>query len=154
MPKPKIGLDWEADKNANWYSKWYGETLFEVTHTMMREKFIVDVGKWSCSCNFWKLNGIPCIHNTKFKCSRCHQVGHTIRKCTLSPPIHAIVNEIVSLSNQPPKTNQLGVAVHTRVAFVNSEATSIGNLEVNATNKGKETHDASQPFFSTPNSHN
>lgn len=92
--------------------------------------------------------------NTKFKCSRCHQVGHTISKCTLSPPIHAIVNEIVSLSNQPPKTNQPGVAVHTRVAFVNSEATSIGNLEVNATNKGKETHDASQPFFSTPNSHN
>ena len=49
MPKPKIGLDWEADKNANWYSKWYGETLFEVTHTMMREKFIVDVsffGPW------------------------------------------------------------------------------------------------------------
>nr|KYP37207.1 hypothetical protein KK1_041613 [Cajanus cajan]KYP37210.1 hypothetical protein KK1_041616 [Cajanus cajan] len=31
--------------------------------------------------------------NTKFKCSRCHSVGHTIKKCPIPAPVHDPVDE-------------------------------------------------------------
>ncbi|GAU09980.1 hypothetical protein TSUD_391720 [Trifolium subterraneum] len=62
MPKPKKRLDWEIEKSGNWFPTWAGGLKFEVTHFHFVDKFVVDLGKRSCSCNFWELVGIPCRH--------------------------------------------------------------------------------------------
>nr|KYP63698.1 hypothetical protein KK1_018277 [Cajanus cajan] len=175
MPKPRKRLDKEIEKSRNWFAIWVGNLKFEVTHSMLPDKFIVDLACRSCSCNFWDLVGIPCRHvvaaitykcedpeqyvhryylretyvkcydqtispingpdkwprveeeeilpplfkrgpgrskmlrrketdedpaptkfkrtNTKFKCSRCHSIGHTIRKCPIPTPVHDPVDE-------------------------------------------------------------
>jgi hypothetical protein len=62
MPKPMKRLDWEIEKSGNWFPTWAGGLMFEVTHFHFVDKFVVDLEKRSCSCNFWDLVGIPCRH--------------------------------------------------------------------------------------------
>lgn len=62
MPKPRKRLDREIEMSANWFPSWSREMEFEVTHRLFTEKFIVDLARMSCTCNFWGLVGIPCRH--------------------------------------------------------------------------------------------
>lgn len=62
MPKPRKRLDWEIEKSGNWFATWAGGLKFEVTHLHFLDKFVVDLDKRTCSCNFWELVGIPCRH--------------------------------------------------------------------------------------------
>lgn len=62
MPKPRKRLDWEIEKSGNWFATWVGGLKFEVTHSLFLDKFVVDLEKRTCSCNFWDLVGIPCRH--------------------------------------------------------------------------------------------
>lgn len=39
---------------------WAMDENFQVTHSYNTQEFIVDIAKRSCTCNFWKLVGIPC----------------------------------------------------------------------------------------------
>jgi hypothetical protein len=43
-----------------WEVAWAGELLFEVKDFF--ESFIVDLNEKSCTCQRWKLTGIPCSH--------------------------------------------------------------------------------------------
>lgn len=63
MPKPMRRLDREIEMSGNWFATWAGGLKFEVTHSLMYDKFVVDIDKKTCSCNFWELVGIPCRHD-------------------------------------------------------------------------------------------
>ena len=52
MPKPLKRLDWEVEKSGNWVAAWGGDGDFKVTHLHYDEKFLIDINKQSCSCNF------------------------------------------------------------------------------------------------------
>ena len=62
MPKPRRRLDKEVEKSGNWFPSWARNMKFEVTHKMLTDKFVVDLDKHTCSCNFWELVGIFCRH--------------------------------------------------------------------------------------------
>lgn len=62
MPKPRKRLDKEIERSRTWLATWAGDLRFEVRHTMLDERFTVDINMCSCSCNFWELVGIPCRH--------------------------------------------------------------------------------------------
>lgn len=62
MPKPRKRLDKEIERSGNWLASWAGDSTFEVAHTMLPDKFKVDLRAKSCECNFWELVGIPCRH--------------------------------------------------------------------------------------------
>lgn len=62
MPKPRKRLDKEIERSGNWLASWAGDKEYEVTHTMLNDKYKVDLRQRSCSCNFWELVGIPCRH--------------------------------------------------------------------------------------------
>ena len=48
--------------SRNWVAAWGEDGHFEVTNIYSGEKFIIDINKQRCSCNFWGLVGIPCKH--------------------------------------------------------------------------------------------
>ena len=52
MPKPLKRFDYEVEKSGNWVAAWGRDGDFEVTHLHFGEKFIIDINKQSCSCNF------------------------------------------------------------------------------------------------------
>ncbi|XP_029129899.1 uncharacterized protein LOC114916709 [Cajanus cajan] len=97
MPKPRKRLDREIQMSGNWLATWASELKFEVTHTIFCDKFIVNLGAYSCTCNFWELVGIPCRHVVAAICMRgdkpedyVHQyyLRETYAKCygqTISP---------------------------------------------------------------------
>lgn len=62
MPKPRRRLDREIEMSGNWFSTRAGANKFEVTHSLFIDRFVVDLDKHSCTCNFWELVGIPCRH--------------------------------------------------------------------------------------------
>jgi len=62
MPKPLRRLDREIEKSGSWCATYAGNLRFEVFHTYLTDKFIVELNKHSCTCNFWDLVGIPCRH--------------------------------------------------------------------------------------------
>jgi hypothetical protein len=59
-PKPKFRLDKEIANCGT--PHWSGGDVFQVEHISNQKSYIVDVGKRTCSCNFWELVGIPCRH--------------------------------------------------------------------------------------------
>jgi hypothetical protein len=61
-PKPLKRLNWEIEKSGSWCAEVTELLRFQVFHTYFTEKFIVDLNKYSCTCNFWELVGIPCRH--------------------------------------------------------------------------------------------
>nr|KYP48403.1 hypothetical protein KK1_029938 [Cajanus cajan] len=59
VPKPlKRRLDLVVEKSRNWVAFWGGDGDFEVSHLYSGEKFLIDINKNYCSCNFWDLVGI------------------------------------------------------------------------------------------------
>ena len=62
MPKPWKRLAGEIEHSENWFAIQSSEYVFEITHTLFTNKFIVDLARHTCSCNFWDLIGIPCRH--------------------------------------------------------------------------------------------
>lgn len=61
IPEPKR-LDREVHLSVNWFAAWPNGQVFEVTHCVIGEKYVVNLEKQSCTCNFWDLVGIPCCH--------------------------------------------------------------------------------------------
>ncbi|KAI5398069.1 hypothetical protein KIW84_063755 [Lathyrus oleraceus] len=62
MPRPRFRLGKEVEHAGNWIPNWSGDTLWQVEHTHIRNSFIVDTSKKTCTCNFWELVDIPCRH--------------------------------------------------------------------------------------------
>ncbi|XP_058749183.1 uncharacterized protein LOC131622170 [Vicia villosa] len=62
MPIPRKRLDKEVMLSGHWLPTWAMEETFEVNHSYNGQKFVVDIAKRSCTCNFWELVGIPCRH--------------------------------------------------------------------------------------------
>ncbi|XP_058773017.1 uncharacterized protein LOC131647121 [Vicia villosa] len=62
MSIPRKRLDSEVALSGLWLPTWAMGEQFQVTHAYNNQEFIVDIGKRSCSCNFWELVGIPCRH--------------------------------------------------------------------------------------------
>ncbi|XP_058769018.1 uncharacterized protein LOC131642868 [Vicia villosa] len=62
MPIPRKRLDKEVMLSGHWLPTWAMDATFEVNHSYNGQKFVVDISKRSCSCNFWELVGIPCRH--------------------------------------------------------------------------------------------
>lgn len=62
MPKPRKRLDREVEHSGHWFPTWSDTDKFEVTHSMFVQRFVVNIDKRICSCNFWELVGIPCRH--------------------------------------------------------------------------------------------
>ncbi|CAK8540314.1 unnamed protein product [Lathyrus sativus] len=64
MTKPLRRLDSEIEKkNASWTATYVGRLTFQVTNILFTDSFVVDLEKQTCSCNYWKLVGIPCRHD-------------------------------------------------------------------------------------------
>ncbi|MCI30564.1 hypothetical protein A2U01_0051774, partial [Trifolium medium] len=61
-PKPLKRLNWEIEKSGSWCAEFTEPLRFQVFHPYFTDKFIVDLNKHSCTCNFWELVGIPCRH--------------------------------------------------------------------------------------------
>ncbi|XP_058781430.1 uncharacterized protein LOC131655613 [Vicia villosa] len=62
MPIPRKRLDKEVMLSGHWLPTWAMDETFEVNHSYNGQKFVVDIAKRSCTCNFWELVGIPCRH--------------------------------------------------------------------------------------------
>ncbi|RYR03373.1 hypothetical protein Ahy_B06g082281 [Arachis hypogaea] len=64
LPKPKKRLDIIVVRAMEWQVKWARDLKFEVHHKnrMIMEKFVVDLMAGRCSCRFWGLCGMPCLH--------------------------------------------------------------------------------------------
>lgn len=62
MPMPKKRLDVEIENSGSWIPIWRMDDEFEVSKLYEGFKYIVDIGKRTCTCNFWQLVGIPCRH--------------------------------------------------------------------------------------------
>ena len=76
MPKLLRRLNREVELSGNWFPTWSGDLKFEITHLKMLDKFVVDLNKNSCSCNFWELVGKPCRH----ACATTCYTGHDPKK--------------------------------------------------------------------------
>jgi hypothetical protein len=62
MPMPKKRLNTEIQKAGNWIATLGNGEEFEVEMIGGGHRFIVDMKKRTCTCNFWELVGIPCRH--------------------------------------------------------------------------------------------
>lgn len=85
MPKPLKRLNRETEYNGNWFATSSTGSVFEVSHNLSTKKFIVDIDKKTCICNFWNLVSIPCRHGiySQFqKNHKCMCIDITVRTCT------------------------------------------------------------------------
>ncbi|KAK2405578.1 hypothetical protein QL285_054800 [Trifolium repens] len=62
MPMPQRRLEKEVSMTGYWQATWVINDQFQIAHEYNGQQFIVNLGKKSCSCNFWDLVGIPCRH--------------------------------------------------------------------------------------------
>ncbi|XP_058761902.1 uncharacterized protein LOC131657970 [Vicia villosa] len=62
MPMPRKRLDKEVSMSGQWLPTWSMGDIWQVHHPFNGKQFIVDLGKKTCSCCFWELVGIPCMH--------------------------------------------------------------------------------------------
>ncbi|WJX68578.1 hypothetical protein P8452_52932 [Trifolium repens] len=62
MHMPMRRLDKEVYMSGQWCPTFCMKDEFQVAHAFNGHQFIVDVGKKTCSCNFWEFVGIPCRH--------------------------------------------------------------------------------------------
>jgi hypothetical protein len=62
MHMPMRRLDKEIYMSGQWCPTFCMKDEFQVAHAFNGHQFIVDVGKKTCSCNFWEFVGIPCRH--------------------------------------------------------------------------------------------
>ena len=62
MCKPMNRLSREIEFSSSWYATWLGGPISEVTHSVTQDKYVVNLEKQSCTCNFWDLVGIPSRH--------------------------------------------------------------------------------------------
>jgi hypothetical protein len=61
MPNPRKRIDKEIVLSGQWAAHWSKDQQWQVEN-FMSKAFIVDLEKWTCTCNFWQLVGIPCRH--------------------------------------------------------------------------------------------
>jgi hypothetical protein len=62
MPMPQRRLEKEVSMTGHWQATWVINEEFQIAHEYNGQQFIVNIGKKSCTCNFWDLVGIPCRH--------------------------------------------------------------------------------------------
>ena len=62
MPMPQRRLEKEVSMTGYWQATWVINEEFQIAHEYNGQQFIVNIGKKSCTCNFWDLVGIPCRH--------------------------------------------------------------------------------------------
>lgn len=62
MPKPLKRLNKEVHYTSNWFALCATRRISEVTDSLFKHKFVVDLDKKNYTCNYWDLVGIPCRH--------------------------------------------------------------------------------------------
>jgi len=62
MSMPRKRLNVEIEFSGNCKVIWRIDDEFEVHKLYGGYQYIVDIGKRTCTCNFWQLVGIPCRH--------------------------------------------------------------------------------------------
>jgi hypothetical protein len=62
MPMPQRRLEKEVSMTGHWQATWVINHEFQIAHEYNGQQFVVNIGKKSCTCNFWDLVGIPCRH--------------------------------------------------------------------------------------------
>ena len=56
MPKPLKMLNRKIEYSGNWFAFFSTRSIFEVSHNLFTNRFIVDTNKKkTCTCNFWNL---------------------------------------------------------------------------------------------------
>lgn len=108
MPKPRKRLDREIEMSGNWFATWAGELKFEVTHSLLIEKFVVDLENRTCKCNFWELVGIPCRHAVAAICMKGDDPAMYVSRYYNRVCYEACYDQIISPingQNKWPKTD-------------------------------------------------
>ncbi|XP_058756260.1 uncharacterized protein LOC131629496 [Vicia villosa] len=108
MSKPLRRLDREIEKSASWLPTYAGQLKFQVTHVQFTDSFVVDLGKKSCSCNFWDLVGIPCRHAVAAIHKKVDDPIKYVSECYLRSTYLSCYNEVVTPingQNKWPKTD-------------------------------------------------
>ncbi|WOL00674.1 hypothetical protein Cni_G09387 [Canna indica] len=109
MPKIRRRLDKEIESSDNWFPKLSGEMILEVTHINLVEKFIVDLNKHTCTCNFWDLVGIPCRHAVASIFHKGFNLVDYVADCYKREAYHRYYNHMISPingQNMWPKVEQ------------------------------------------------
>ena len=110
MPKPRRRLDREVLHSGNWFTVQCSEFVFEVTHSLFSNKFIVDLHKKSCSCNFWELVGIPYRHavsaiRTKWSTVDLEEFVHSYYSKETYKSCYSYMISPINGQDKWPKTN-------------------------------------------------
>ncbi|KAM0046218.1 putative Zinc finger, SWIM-type [Helianthus debilis subsp. tardiflorus] len=65
-PKASILLEEIKNEASNYSVMWNGTSKYQVRERGGRDKCVVYVNKWECSCRRWELIGMPCKHAVAF----------------------------------------------------------------------------------------
>lgn len=99
MSKPLRRLDREIEKSANWLPTYGGRLTFQVTHVQFTDSFVVDLQKYTCSCGFWDLVGIPCRHVVAAIHRKLDNPIKYVDKCYHKSTYVSCYNEVISPIN-------------------------------------------------------
>ncbi|XP_072058162.1 uncharacterized protein [Arachis hypogaea] len=82
LPKINKKIEREFDKGGEWLAIYAGRDKYEVSSSQgNRDKFVVDLNLYECSCRKFQLTGYPCEHAMSCIRKMCLDVKSYVNKC-------------------------------------------------------------------------